>query len=310
MHRSAWFLPVAAVALALSGVLAAACGSFSSQVAPSGDAMDPMGEGSVRPDGAPIPACDKSALNFDRNHCGACNHDCLGGDCKMGNCQPLVVGRSPGRILHLAVNATHVVWMSAAEDYASAELRACDKTKFCSGEALVIKGGGLAGTVAGDGTSAYATFVFGAHAFMQIDHASTTPIAALFYHPAIERIQVRTDAVYYLGFGEQQDAGGTPIVFSWDGKGNSDQRVVSYPGTNTNIRGFVVTPDWVYFGANNWTYLEACRLTDCTKATLGAVDTQSYSLSLETDDRSVFWTASDGLLRKLPAKTKSRRWNT
>ena len=35
-------------------------------------------------------------LGNDRHHCGACGHDCPGGDCKVGLCQPVVLATIPG----------------------------------------------------------------------------------------------------------------------------------------------------------------------------------------------------------------------
>src|SRR5262249_52955723 len=42
---------------------------------------------------SPSNACpsDPAALATDAHHCGACGHDCLGGACAAGACQPVVL---------------------------------------------------------------------------------------------------------------------------------------------------------------------------------------------------------------------------
>ena len=42
-------------------------------------------------------------------HCGSCGHDCLGGPCVGGACQPVVIGVAPGGFhpTHLAIDLTH-----------------------------------------------------------------------------------------------------------------------------------------------------------------------------------------------------------
>lgn len=49
----------------------------------------------------------------DPFNCGACGHDCLGGGCTSGRCQPVVIANDPGGPVALAVDATHVYWTSS-----------------------------------------------------------------------------------------------------------------------------------------------------------------------------------------------------
>jgi hypothetical protein len=48
-------------------------------------------------------------LSGDPAHCGACDHDCLGGACVAGRCQPLEVASS-GSPWEIVADATHVYW--------------------------------------------------------------------------------------------------------------------------------------------------------------------------------------------------------
>ena len=50
-------------------------------------------------------------LSTDRNHCGACNHSCLGGTCKQGKCQPLAL-TSANQAKFLAIDGSNAYWTS------------------------------------------------------------------------------------------------------------------------------------------------------------------------------------------------------
>lgn len=43
-------------------------------------------------------------------HCGACSHDCLGGTCIGGKCQPVMVASELGSLVGIALDSTHVYW--------------------------------------------------------------------------------------------------------------------------------------------------------------------------------------------------------
>jgi hypothetical protein len=49
----------------------------------------------------------------DTFNCGACGHDCLGGACSAGRCEPVVLANEPGEPGAIAVDATHVYWTNA-----------------------------------------------------------------------------------------------------------------------------------------------------------------------------------------------------
>jgi hypothetical protein len=58
------------------------------------------------------PACDSAALGWDKHHCGRCGHDCLGGDCRNGACDPVKIATQlhvPGAIA--ASSDGYVYWL-------------------------------------------------------------------------------------------------------------------------------------------------------------------------------------------------------
>jgi len=60
-------------------------------------------------EGAPVD-CAHADLATSRDHCGACDHSCLGGACTDGHCEPSVVANGQDFPSGLALDATRVYW--------------------------------------------------------------------------------------------------------------------------------------------------------------------------------------------------------
>ena len=90
------------------GALIFACSSASEPTAapaPGNDAaLAPI------PDAAPpTPEASCSVdVGVDARNCGRCGHDCLGGTCAAGRCQPVRLAIDRSNLLWMAVDATHV----------------------------------------------------------------------------------------------------------------------------------------------------------------------------------------------------------
>jgi hypothetical protein len=99
-------------------------GKTADRVAPdaadSSDSADAAFEGGMEPIvcEAGLMGCGAScvALDLDPSNCGACGHDCLGGGCSAGTCQPVVLATVTNPI-GLAVGATDVYVVSRDDSY-------------------------------------------------------------------------------------------------------------------------------------------------------------------------------------------------
>ncbi len=58
--------------------------------------------------------CGNQRVNpkTNANHCGLCDHSCLGGTCSKGQCQPIALARQQRKADYLAIDATNVYWTS------------------------------------------------------------------------------------------------------------------------------------------------------------------------------------------------------
>jgi hypothetical protein len=78
-----------------------------------GDPGDGDGDGDPGPMCSPEETeCGGECANLDEDaaHCGACNHDCLGGACNAGTCEPVQLADGKGRLFMVHVDQNHVYY--------------------------------------------------------------------------------------------------------------------------------------------------------------------------------------------------------
>lgn len=96
---------------------------------------------------APLAACGgdgkcTTSTDTDPKHCGACNHDCAGGSCVGGMCQPVALQANVDAPAAIAVNSTAVFWLQAQAT------RKCPKSG-CGGSPTMLSQATEVGTMLG-----------------------------------------------------------------------------------------------------------------------------------------------------------------
>ena len=87
-------------------------------------------------------SCPGRDISTDPKNCGACGHDCRGGACKAGSCQPFRIGMLDASATSIAVNDSGVYWVVQS----GAAVLACP-ADGCVGKPGVLAGS-LTNTVA------------------------------------------------------------------------------------------------------------------------------------------------------------------
>jgi hypothetical protein len=68
-------------------------------------------------DGSPEDSTEEAVCAADTSddpaNCGSCNHDCLGGTCMGGQCQPITLATTSGSV-GIAIDSTYIYWANAA----------------------------------------------------------------------------------------------------------------------------------------------------------------------------------------------------
>jgi hypothetical protein len=104
-------------------------------------------------------SCDGGCvdLSMDRNNCGFCGHDCLGGGCSAKQCQPVALTHN-AQVWDLATDGTNLYWTDFKSTVQQCAIASCTPAPIKTGQAmparLAYDAGRLYWTVYGSNTSA------------------------------------------------------------------------------------------------------------------------------------------------------------
>jgi hypothetical protein len=234
----------------------------------------------------PLP-CDPSKLATDRQHCGACGHSCLGGDCVASTCQPVLLGTTKGEYLvDVAVDDQRVLWTSSNVPLTGpGHVYSCPKAG-CAGAApsSIAPSTLLIGSLAGDGTKAFVSFVYGGSRMSQV-----APNGALTTIPPQHFTALRLGApLYFTSLYETSTMPGTNAgqLIAWDG---AKEKVVGrYDALADNVRDGIVVGGRAYFFSPY-----GIRTCDADAVCKDLSSSAGNTRSITTDGASLFWTNAD-----------------
>jgi hypothetical protein len=221
-------------------------------------------------------------VQMDSANCGACAHDCFGGACDAGVCQPVVLTTGQPDVLFLAVNATNLYWTTDPATVVTMPIGGGSPTTLFSGPTS-LEG------IAVDATSVYfSTYVEDTILTLPLAGGSPTTFASGLARP----LGVAVDAtnVYFADFDgsvvEIPLAGGSPVTLT------------PMPAGFANFAtGIAVNASNIYWSSG--TTLNEMPLAGGVSADL--VDGQDDAFGIALDDTNVYWTTLyGGVVQKMP----------
>jgi len=219
--------------------------------------------------------CGAACANVqtDPMSCGACGHDCLGGACIAGVCQPVVLTTGQPDLLFLAVNATDLYWTT--DPGAVVTMPIAGGTP----RILVSSSWSLEGIAIDSTTIYYSTY--GGGSIMTLPLGGGVPST---FASGLERpIGVAVDALnlYYADF----ESG---FIFEIPITGGSATPIVP---EDTGTAGVAVRSNTLYW-ASPPGVLDEMPVTGGTTSTLGA--DQVHAFGIAVDHTTVYWTTLYG----------------
>lgn len=162
-------------------------------------------------DCAPLSYCGGSECvdeSRDSKNCGSCGHDCQGGECREGQCQPVIIAQKQLMPTYIVVDAKNLYWTNRGSTFSSVD-GSVMKMPIRGEAALTIASGqNQPRCIAVDATHVYWTNVGdGTVMRIKIDGSSQTIIAESQNYPY--GIAVNDEFVYWTNEG--------PSVSSVDG---------------------------------------------------------------------------------------------
>jgi hypothetical protein len=241
-------------------------------------------------------------LSSDGKNCGSCGHDCQGGTCMTGACQPVVLAAGQSSPQGIAVDSKNVYWTNATDGTVSkCAIEGCNNnpTVLASGQAEPIR-------IRTDSSNVYwvdqgKTFDAGAVAKCSVDGCGQSPttIAGGQSFPG-DNLAIFGDAVYWASNSldgtvsilscPKEGCIGTPSIISW--------------GQDTVLE-LAVNSTGVY-----WTtdfYVLTCFLVGCSNQTIDGgpgdkILAQPANGGVTIDSTNVYWTVpgDNGLVLSCP----------
>lgn len=279
-----------------------ACGTFGADpstpgpgdAGPSSDGSSSGADGSTEA----APPCNPAQTATDPHHCGACGHDCLGGECAGGVCQPVILAQSPGDapIFDVALLADRVVWATNDEPQSGGPnhgFYVCPKTGCPTPPQNLADGAHNPANIATDGAStAYVSFP--GNGLNGVFLATASGFTKIVGHSEAHSMKVVPEGLLLLGLNEPVSPAFSRTVYLWDGA-KETARCVFEPPNGANVTMATYAAGFAFLGAVNMSYIASCALATNTVVEFSTpIDSIA---SITSSASTVFWAGgSDGVL--------------
>ena len=240
-------------------------------------------------EGSPVD-CAHADLSTSRDHCGACDHSCLGGTCTEGRCDPIVVANGQDFPSGLALDATHVYWTNQA----GGSVTKADKLDVENALVLAEMQPGAYQIVEDD------EYVYwtngGGDAVMKIAKEGGTPIPVASENGP-HAIALDDEAIYWTMIGDETFDEG--FVRRIPKEGGPIQDLASDPGRLTSA---VIEGDYLYWANMSIGAFVTNKIKRIQKTGGGGVeviaDAPGGPRSLAFYDGVLYWVEESGEIRK------------
>jgi hypothetical protein len=244
-------------------------------------------------DGGVSNLCDAS-LSTDPLNCGSCGHDCLGGECHAGACQPLALATTTGARGAIAVDDVNVYLPTPAP---TSGVQACVKTG-CNGKPTVVATDTGSVTSPGDSVATDGTNVYWSNAtdVMQCPITGCSqPIRLATGMNSAFSLVVDATSVYWVE--PSTNSGGNVMKCAIGGAGGPNVVYADafVPGSVAVDATGIYWTDVAGSGTSQGQgQVQTCPLGGCAGAPLVLASNQSYPTQVKTSSNYVFWLTESG----------------
>ena len=241
------------------------------------------------PDGAVDAGSDSGCSNTqaDSHNCGTCGHDCQGGLCNAGKCQPLAISTNQSSPLGIAVDADNVYWTQYRSNgngaILSCSINGCNNTPTA-----LATGQYSPWSVAVDSTSVYWTEQgAGTVRKCAIGGCSNNPATLVSHQSVPYGIAVDATNVYWIN----STTSGSLMECAIGGCGDAGTSLANNQVSGTNPAVFGTNVYW-----NDSSHVERCATTGCS-GTPTLLTTTSSAAGIATDGTNVYWAEENGNIK-------------